>query len=454
MTVSSSADHGGQPPRDRQVLSYLCGAYIAVGAVPDACLIVEGPYCVVDKADIHGSHDLTSTLLRPGGDARVLFTVLRADVEEVKSLILDRTGQVETLIADVCANHPARVILTTSFDFHQLLNLPLRQITARFRRETGRTLLHVPSKSLGGDWLEGYADVCEVLARDVPLAAGPRDPRDPRKVAVVGHLMDRLEPDQQGNLTELRRLLGALDLELVSTWLSGATWAELARVEQAGLVVSLPYARKAAQILAERLGVPLLELDLPVGLTRTRDFVARLGERVGRTAEAARFADAETSAALRDTVPSVERFLAGGTVLLSLDPHLLEGVASFCEEVGLRPVGAVVRGHLDRLPADQRARLEALRALAPDDEARDARRRVAHVQVGGFDGGVGDREQPSMAGVVKVPFGYPNYFEHPLVERPFLGFAGYRHLVDRLVAAVLVTHGLFAGVDHPAGGMR
>jgi len=90
----------------------------------------------------------------------------------------------------------------------------------------------VANKSLNDDWLDGYGACLCVLAE----AVDPKDVApDPRKVAIVGYLMDRIEEDHTSNIKEMSRILAALDLELVSVWLSGCKYEELSAAKHADL---------------------------------------------------------------------------------------------------------------------------------------------------------------------------------------------------------------------------
>jgi len=57
-------------------LPYQLGVYLAVNAVPDACLVVDGLNCALPKADLlAGNHDLNSTLFSPLGRHRLVATM-------------------------------------------------------------------------------------------------------------------------------------------------------------------------------------------------------------------------------------------------------------------------------------------------------------------------------------------------------------------------------------------
>ena len=385
-------------------LPFLNGVYVAVDAIADAYLIVDGPYCVFTKAEMQYCHNLRCRLLPPIGHRRVVHTGQRDSREEVSSLLTDRSAQVESLFAGVCAQPDAGIVLATSFDFHETVGFPLREVARRQAAVSRALVCHVPSHSLGGTWLDGYALTCAALAQALELKPGRGEPN---AVAVVGYLQDRDEPDNAGNLRELRRLLGALGLRPVSVWLSGGGRAELSQAGRASLVVSLPYARQAARLVAKRLRVGLCEVDLPLGLSATERFLLKLGARVGRRAQAERFVARESTAAVRDTEAHVLRFIAGRRARVSQDdPELKLRLGELCAELGL---------------------------LLEEDCAevmQEAGERQCTLLFAPMTGGGGD-------GLAHVPVGYPNYLEHPVRERPLLGYAGFRNLVDRVAAAVL-----------------
>jgi nitrogenase molybdenum-iron protein alpha/beta subunit len=383
----------GTTKDDVSRLPFLNGVYVAVDAVDGAYLIVDGPYCVFTKAEMQYCHNLRSRLLPPVGHRRVVHTG-QLQREEVQSLSTDRTAQVEGVFAGVLAQPDAGIVLATSFDFHELVNFPLKEIARRQADKSGALVAHIPSRSLGGTWLDGYSLACSALARAVTLRPG-RGRKN--AVALVGHLRDRDEPDDAGNRRELVRLVEALGLKIVSVWLSGGGRAELEAAEKAGLVISLPYAREAAKIIAERTGAEVCEVELPLGLTATEKLLKTVGAHVGRGARAKTIIDRESAAAVRDTEDHVLRTLAGrGAVVRQDDPHLEAGLRGLCAELGL-------------IDGDENGRALCF-APTTADYSRDG---------------------------VHVPIGYPNYMDHPVVERPFLGYAGFRHLVDRAAAAAL-----------------
>ncbi|MCR4295025.1 MAG: nitrogenase component 1 [Elusimicrobia bacterium] len=386
-----------EAPCEAMRLPFLNGVYIAVDALADAYLIVDGPYCVFTKAEMQYCHNLRSRLLPPIGHRRVVHTGQVQDREEVKSLSTDRTAQVDGIFAGVCAQPDAGIVLSTTFDFHELVGFPMKEITRRHARPGGPLVGHIPSKSLGGTWLEGYARTCEALAQGATLRPGKRKRN---AAALVGYLFDRDEPDHAGNLRELKRLLAGLGLSVESIWLSGGGRAELEAAERADVVISFPYAREAARTVAKRTGAKLIEVELPLGLSATERFLLKVAAGVGRRKQAGLLAAVESLAAVRETQSHVLRIIAGREAdILQDDPHLDARLRELCSELGLlegRPSG-------------------------------ETRRRVRFAPTG----------EALTSEAVHVPMGYPNYVEHPVAERPFLGYTGFRHLVDRVAGAIL-----------------
>ena len=384
-------------------LPYLNGVYIAVDALRGCYLIVDGPYCVFTKAEMQYCHNLRCTLLPHRGHARVVHTAAESKREEVAGAALDRTQLVEKVFEQVCAQQDAQVILAVSFDFHQLLNFPLQAMAARFGERTGKQVWSLPERSLGGSWLDGYGLACETLARFLPLRAG-QGRAD--RVAIVGYLFDRDEPDHHGNLQELRRLLSLIGLEVSSVWLSGGTCQELLAAEQAGWVLSFPHARGAANLVASRLGIPRIDVDLPLGLSATARWLQTIANQVGRASEGEAVVRTEVAAAIKDTRAHVLRIVRGNLARVqSTDPCLKAALEDFCQDVGLRVTPAEVSSEILELRCHELLFSPTLCDTDPK--------------------------------TIHIPIGYPNYVEHPVGLSPTLGFAGFRGMVDRISSAIL-----------------
>ncbi|MEK7383569.1 MAG: nitrogenase component 1 [Elusimicrobiota bacterium] len=397
----------------------LLGVYLAVNAISDAYVLVDGPDCTLYKAHfIHGRHDLNSTLLRSSGRHRVAFTNIcaRGVVKEHDEVIrkhlqtldaLDESGLVLVTALPMCS--------ITGVDYGRLI-----------RHDEGRALkpaVDIPPDSLVGDWLDGYAQTLHSLARGL---AFPQASRRPGCVAVVGYLMDRNEADHLANLAEIRRLLGALGLETVSIWLEGKSAADLKRASQAEIVVSLPYGRAAARRLAEATGARLVEAELPFGIPKTLGFLRAVAEAAGCSKEAEAFIDKELSRLMPRLQKIVPQLFLHRRMAFMGDPYLADGFLDVAEDLGVSSAGTIVRGRR----AHGGVREGGVVLYEPLTQSEEVFR-LLQPPLDLFVSCWHEQDGLSTA-TATMEFGFPSYRQHALYERPFLGFSGLLSFVDRM----------------------
>lgn len=411
----------------RHTHPYLLGCYLATNAVPDAYLIVDSPDCAFFKGElVHGSHDLASTLLDCAGAHRILHT--RNDIGEI---VGDRRGAMARLIEAVATAPESGVVAVstmpmatvTGVDYDQLLRLGARP---------GKAMLHLPSGSMSLDWLDGYARFMAELARELELPAIAR--RDDA-VAIVGMMLDRMEPDQLANVAELERILAALGLDPVSVWLSGRPCASLARVAEAGTILSLPYGREAAETLAARTGARVVTLDVPLGLDATERWVRGVASAFGLDARA----DALLDEWLGDVAPRLEwivpQWFLGRRFVVVAEPHAAHALVAWLRELGgdlsavaltaapyHRSAEEIAPGMGDR-PVLFEASFVRLQALL--DECFRGEEPASLLIA---DGRLIDRV--ARRGIPFLEMGYPSFFTHAASDTPSYGFRGALALAE------------------------
>lgn len=419
----------------RSNFSYLIGAYLAVNALPDAYLYVDGPDCSFYKAQfIHGKHDLNSTLIDAGGNHRIRMS----DVT-VNQVVVDRTQILKTSVEELNRLESCSLVLLTSMPMATITGTQYDLLVRALRPGLSKPLVEVPSLSLSGDWLDGYAETLAALAGAAELTGEP----DPEKVALVGNMMDRNERDHTANVDELERMIRGLGLEPVSVWLSGRPLEHLCRAGEAGTIISLPHGRKAARKLAARTGARLLETGLPFGLKPTVDWLTYLGEQLDRSQEAGVLIERGLGQVVQAIQWLVPKYLVGTNVLFSGDPFLFEPAAEFFAELGCRTVGLIAVGresHLHPLPESLAARgipmlfeanpyeLEKLISALPAGETLDL---AIQSDTFGWKG-KGDH--------MVMPFGCACYWWHAIYDTPYLGFSGALSFVDRMVNRLMVRY--------------
>ena len=403
----------------------LIGAYAAIGAIPDAHLLVDAPDCAHLKAQfIHGNHDWMSTLVSISGYHRIANTALHC-----WKVIDKRDDPIVETLRRMGVFEGSGLVLMTSMPMATITGIDYDRLCMLASDASGTDTFHVVDKAIDGDWMDGYAQVLFTLARRMKLPKAARDAeRDPKKVAIVGYFLDRNEEDHQGNLRELRRLIEALGLEVTTVWAGGEPWADMKRgIQEAGTLLSFPYARRAATLLGRRLDVPVVSCDLPFGLPNTIAWLEQLGERFDVTDKAAALIERE----MRHVAPRLEfvvpfQFLHRRLVFIG-DPHLADGFLDIAEDVGCKVSFLAVTAR----PPNAR---KMKRTPPPDTEVIiDPRVRAFH-----------KRYQPASMGADLVvscnvsmqsdegylEFGFPCYERHALYDRPFLGFRGFIAFVD------------------------
>ncbi len=397
----------------------LLGVYLAVNALKDAYVLVDGPDCAFYKAHfIHGRHDLNSTLLRINGRHRVAFTNVcsRGVVKEHDDIIgreiqrmdgLEESGLVLVTALPMCS--------ITGVDYGRVIRLRAKSLT--------KPAIDIPPESLVGDWLDGYDQTLNALAKGITLDPGRRRPG---AVAVVGHLMDRNESDHLANVAELNRMLSALSLETVSVWLSGQDSSELSRVEEASVIVSLPYGRAAARRLAQRTGARLVETELPFGLPKTARFVRDVGAAAGKEREAEAFIDAELSRAVPRLKWIIPQYFLNRSTGFMGDPYLLGGFRDIADDLGMKIEGAIVRGRSAHGSALGGAKV-MYEPPSMSDEVRAFMERPLDLFVSTWC----EHEWPMLKSPT-MEFGFPSYRHHALSDRPFLGFNGFLAFAERM----------------------
>jgi nitrogenase molybdenum-iron protein alpha/beta subunit len=413
------------------------GAFLAINAVSDAYFLGDGPDCIRAKAEqIHGRHDLCSTLMSCDGEHRINYTGL-----SVFNIAANLEGEIVSGLRAIAARPGCGAVFLGAIPMCAIAGTDYERLLREALSGSNTPAFLIPPQSgLAGDWLDGYAAVLEALAKGLDLR-GAKPRRD--AVAVVGHLLGRNEGDGRGNVRELERMLSALDLDPVSIWLCGGRVADLREARKAQAVVSLPHGREAARILARRLGARLVEAELPFGLAASRRFMELLGREFKKETAARRFIKAE----LDEVAPKLQWVLPhaflGRRFAYAGDPHYAAPFAESIEELGGQVAGMILLGAPRHLPEALRASLLARPRTAFEPMQPEVER--------DWFGLPRDRADLFVTTTMAlelirpetswVEFGYPSDYTHFLKDEPYLGFAGALGFLSRL--ANEVTRGLY-----------
>ncbi|MDF1564792.1 MAG: nitrogenase component 1 [Deltaproteobacteria bacterium] len=406
------------------VQSYMIGIFLGVNAIEDTYLLVEGPDCIHMKTQyVQGNHDWLSTLTSVSGYHRVANTALHP-VEMTAS----RERELSEFLQRMAARDHVDGLLFTSMPMAFITGADYDRLCSEVGEATGKTIVPIAGKSLSGDFLDGYAEVLQGLAKALPLEGGEPDPK---KVALIGNLFDRNEGDNRGNVRHLRELIEGLGVEVTSIWLEGRRFHELSAVKDAGVVVSLPYGRRAAKRVARRTGAKLVESPLPFGLEATEQMLRLIAETTGTEDRLPSVLDR----GLAEVIPSLEWIqpfmLQGRKVGFVGDPHLAEAMHQALKVVGAELVVAVITNyphHARKLAEKLGSGVELIvgpRQMAMSRQLSEAMNRL------GVDLLVANSEGANVGPeIASVELGFPSIYTHALYDRPFLGFQGFLAFVD------------------------
>ena len=411
---------------ERATPSFLTGLYLFANAVSDCCVVVDGTDCVTRKAEtVYAAHDLCSTLLDCRGNSRVLHTGAHA-----REILRGSSDAVSAAAGSLRFRPDTGVILVSSLPVMTMTGRDYSRVVLDLKAAGGAGVVDVSANSIDLDFLDGYALALRRIALEMPLK---RSRGSRRKVGIVGYFMDRNEGDHRGNLEELSRLLSHLGIEVVSVWLCGGKYAGLGRIEEAGVIVGLPYGTEAARIVAGKTGAEILELGLPLGFSATAAWLKKIGAACGVSeGRISAFIGAELSNAYKLSRMAVGSLLAGRRVCFTGDPYLAEAFCGFAAELGM-----LVRGLF--LSCSKR------NAEAVSNRFSD-KVRLADFRLGEYAGLISGlfssndcellvSNSIGRRSVVRrfpgVEFGFPSYRHHSLAAFPFLGFSGAVNLIER-----------------------
>lgn len=427
----------------RQSFPFLVGVYMATNAIPDAYLVVDSPDCAFFKAEhVHGTHDLRSTLLDAGGRHRIINT--RADIGNI---VDDRRTLVTEIFERVYRDAGTGLVAVSSMPMATVTGVEYGLLVRETKRKVGGTkpAIEIPGASLHQDWIHGYAAMLEALAEELDL---PETEARDDTIAIVGYLMDRTEADHTANVSELRRLLEALGLRISSLWLDGSPAADLTRVADAGTIVSLPYGREAARILAERTGAKLLELELPFGLEATERFLNAVAASTGREDELEALRSSELSRIARALEFVVPHQLVGRRLVFCGEPYHAQAIVRIAREVGADVLTSLITASEAHLDADAIAGGRGRVFFEPG-----VNRTLGTIEEE-FDGPdaadllITNGRLIDHIGEADVPFlehGFPSYFTHRVFDAPYLGYRGYLAFVGQIANRLALCEAMRIG---------
>lgn len=411
--------------------TFLDGVFLVLNGVSDLASVLDSPNCGEFKVAKTGiRQDLYSTIGSSGQLSRNQFTNL-----EFPDMTLGTASKVEEAIRQTNQNLNPGAIMVTSGSPIQLTGEYHEVEVRRLSEELKKPIFSFPSASLSGDFLDGFRDALVAVAAALPLDTSAKP--EPDTVGIIGFPYLRNELDDVANVQELVRLLKGLGLRCTVVFPSGRTFADYGELSRVERIIGLPYGAEAAEYVGTRLGRPVLQLPVPMGLDGTSRWLRAVAAFTGREQQAELLIEGE----LRQHTPLLRRIVntmfVHKRIVVAADPYLAHGLIPGLTEIGLEVAHLTIRTrHSQRLETV----LPTIRAAAAnlpigqDLSIPEMQRVWAEQAEEGVDLVIGSTLERASLGELEVPYlemGFPCYVRHALYSAPWVGFQGLVWLADR-----------------------
>ena len=310
-------------------------------------------------------------------------------------------------------------------------------VITRMEEKTGAHVVYVAARNYESDYLDGYAETIGTILSRLEWDKGQRRADE---VSIVGHVFNRYEADQVGNVAELRRLLLKIGLKARAVFMSGHTYADLKEAVNARFHIVLPHAKSQSKVL-HGLAQDYCATGLPMSLGGTKNWLRSVGKHAGAEQRAGALIDQEMTR-LKPLAELARRELAGKRFGLFADAPCAAGVAATLMEVGMKPrlIGTLhFQGGKAEVLRDLREHHEI--DLPPDVEwlenptptaVRDANVDDCDLMIGTTI----ERELLAARCPTWIEFGFPSEDRHYVFPAPHLGFNGALRLWEQAMLAL------------------
>ena len=357
-------------------------------------------------------------------------------------------------LRNVAAQYSPAAIGVATTCLAETIGEDVPRILADHRAETASEnpppLIHVATPSYAGTHMDGFhAAVRSVVQARAKKTAAHRG---------LNLLPGFVSSEDLRHLKALLREAGiaATLLPDYSSTLDGGTWSEYTRLQPGGtrladienmggaaatfeLGATLAARTDTAAAWLEReYGVPRVALGLPMGLRETDRFLAEL-ERLGGRPTLAGLT--EERGRLVDSLVDGHKYVFGRRAVLFGDQDLVIGLASFLNEIGVKPVLCATGAKTGSFQSCLRAvltdvdtsELEILEGVDHTDIGERAKALRPDLLLGGSKGYPLAREM----GIPLIRVGFPIHDRIGGQRIPHLGYRGAQQLFDRLVNTLL-----------------
>jgi len=304
-------------------ITYLVWVLLWVNAIKDSYLWVDSPDCFFFKNDfIQWNHDITSMLRKSDWNHKILTTIADSD-----NVVWNRERKFIQTLKQMAKKDFTKQIFVSSMPMSQIVWTDYDWVISEVKKDIDKPIFNIPSRSMTECWLDWYADLLFSIAKNIDIEWWNQKKEN---IAIVWNLFDRGEWDCIANVQELKRIIEALWLNVVSIWLDGWNYEDILKVKDAQTIISLPYWRKAAKKIAKRIWADILELDLPFWLDKTWDFIRTIWKYFNFEDKAENFIQKELAEFNKIEIVkwAIPHTFIWKKIAFYWDPYLLNGIIS------------------------------------------------------------------------------------------------------------------------------
>lgn len=397
--------------------TFLDGLYLTTNAIKDAYLLLDGCPCIYKKIEIiEKNHDYLSALFDNYGHHRISAT--DANINNIEQ---DRNSSIKNQIKKISNYDKTGLLLLSSVPIAKITGVDYEMLLKEIKKDSKKPMINIEYTKMDYDWLDSYSETLKKIAEDMDLG---KDKKVMNSVGIVGYFFDRNEGDNTGNLLEIERLFKELSINIESVWLNGKNYEDLKKIEKANLIISLPYAREAAKIIAEKTGARIIELSLPIGIENSINWIRKIAKELKKEKEAEIFIEKDLS----QTIPLigwiVEHFFRGKKVSIVCDPYLADDLITALKEIDVKLIEAVIYSRKSR--KNQLKNINLPKKVYFELDETTQMKKVDFV--------IGNSSGYKLFEKTKyVDFGFPCYRNHFIYNSPYMGIRGFGLLLNRII---------------------
>lgn len=304
-------------------LSKMTGVSVALHAISDSFLLQHsGVGCKYKAAAQSSKHDWAEHPNR-----REAWT----QVSEL-SLIRGSGARIGPFARTWFERRRPGFMAVVSAYFIELTGEDIRDIVEETRKTLPCPMVVVQTAAPNGGFYDGYASVLKEVIKDLDWKSGWSNPRE---VTLMGHFFTRFEPDQKGDVAQLKGLIKSVGLNPGPILFSGTPYADSASAPRSEIVAILPYARPIAKAIRRTVRKrTVVELDLPIGVAGTVRWARELSEATGGDPRLVARVEAQATA-VRNQLETIIHHFPGLRVAVFADTPLAGGLVSLMRELGV-----------------------------------------------------------------------------------------------------------------------